>query len=127
MMSAHAEIKQVIGDYLDGLHYADVDRLSNVFHPKAVYATADEAEPLIRTMSDYFVVVASRVSPASRNEPRKDAIDRIEVAGENTATARVRCRMGDRDFVDFLSLIRTSGEWRIISKTFQIIERTEGG
>ncbi|MEM8986384.1 MAG: nuclear transport factor 2 family protein [Pseudomonadota bacterium] len=125
-MSAQAEIEKAIGAYFDGLYHADVERLRKVFHPQAVYATADEVKPLIREMNDYFAVVADRVSPASRNESRKDAIDRIEIAGENTANARVRCTIGDRDFVDFLSFIRTEGEWRIISKVFQIIERNKG-
>jgi hypothetical protein len=74
-------------------------------------------------MEEYVPVVAARQSPASRNEPRRDYIDAIEVAGENTAFARVRCSIGSRDFVDFLTLVRTDGAWRIIAKVFQIIER----
>ncbi|MGO4841845.1 nuclear transport factor 2 family protein [Rhizobiaceae sp. 2RAB30] len=31
--------------------------------------------------------------------------------------------MGPRDFVDFLTLVRTDGRWQIIAKVFQIIER----
>ncbi len=120
-MSAYTQIEQVIGEYFDGLYHADAERLRRVFHPQAVYATADEAEPLIRNMKDYFAVVEKRVSPASRNEVRKDIIDRIEVAGRNTASARVRCSIGERDFVDFLTFIRADGEWRILSKVFQII------
>jgi hypothetical protein len=74
-------------------------------------------------MDDYFPVVAKRVSPASRNEPRRDVIDSIEFAGENTAFARVRCSIGTKDFIDFLTLVRTDGAWRIIAKVFQITER----
>ena len=125
-MSPQAQIEAVIGKYLDGLHHADEALLKSVFHPRAVYATADEETPLIRSMEEYFPVVAARVSPASRGEARREAIDQIEIAGANTANARVRCAMGDRDFVDFLSFIRTDGEWRIISKVFQIKERKRG-
>lgn len=125
-MLARNEIEKAIRMYFDGLHHADPQRLAKVFHPQAVYATADEAQPLIRTMDEYFTVVAGRDSPASRNDPRKDVIDRIEVAGDNTALARVRCSIGERDFVDFLSFIRTEGRWRIISKVFQIIETKNG-
>jgi Putative lumazine-binding len=52
-----------------------------------------------------------------------DHVDAIELAGDNTALARVRCSIGSRDFVDFLTLVRTDGTWRIIAKVFQIIER----
>lgn len=74
-------------------------------------------------MQEYLPVVAARQPPAARNEARRDCIDAIEVAGEHTALARVRCSIGSRDFVDFLSLLRVEGRWQIIAKVFQIIER----
>ena len=122
-MSAYAAIETVLGTYFDGLYHADVERLAAVFHPRAVYATADEATPLIRTMDEYLRVVADRQSPANRGEARTDSIDAIEVAGPNTARARVRCSIGTRDFVDFLSLVRIDDRWTIIAKVFQIRER----
>ncbi|MEO1251339.1 MAG: nuclear transport factor 2 family protein [Pseudomonadota bacterium] len=125
-MSALSEIENVIEEYLDGLHRADTERLKSVLHPKAVYGTADEATPLIRGMDEYFAEVAKRVSPASQGEKRNGVIDRIDIAGENTANARVRCTMNGRDFVDFLSFIRTEGEWRILSKVFQVAEAEAG-
>ncbi|AWB08275.1 hypothetical protein A6A40_24835 (plasmid) [Azospirillum humicireducens] len=117
------DIGDVLQDYFDALYFCDVDKLQSVFHPRAIYATADEAPLLYRTMEDYVPVVAARQSPASRNEARRDHIDAIDLAGENTAVARVRCSIGQRDFVDFLTLVRTDGRWRIIAKVFQIIER----
>ena len=94
-----------------------------MFHPKAIYATADEAPLLFRTMAEYVLAVAARQPPASRGEPRRDYIDAIDLAGENTALARVRCSIGSRDFVDFLTFVRTDAGWKIIAKVFQIIER----
>lgn len=122
-MTAFAAVTDVLETYFDGLYHADTDRLAIAFHPKAIYATADETPLLYRTMDDYFPVVAKRVSPASRDEPRRDVIDSIEFAGKNTAFARVRCSIGNKDFVDFLTLVRTDGAWRIIAKIFQITER----
>lgn len=123
MTSAFQDITIVLRDYFDALYFCDTDRLQRVFHPRAIYATADEIPLLYRTMEEYVPVVAARQSPASRNETRGDHIDAIDLAGENTAFARVRCSIGQRDFVDFLTLVRSDGEWRIISKVFQIIER----
>ena len=93
-MSAFAGVSQVLQTYFDALYHCDVAKLEAVFHPRAVYATADETPMLHRTMDEYFPVVAQRQSPASRNEPRRDVIDAIEFAGENTAFARVRCSIG---------------------------------
>jgi hypothetical protein len=122
-MSDFAAVAGVLETYFDGLHYADTDRLAAAFHSKAIYATADETPLLHRTMDEYYAVVAKRVSPASRSEPRHDVIDAIEFAGANTAFARVRCSIGTRDFVDFLTLVRADGAWRIMAKVFQISER----
>ena len=121
--AAFSEIPLVLADYFDALYYCDVERLTRVFHPRAIYATADETPLLYRTMEEYFPVVAARQSPASRGEARRDHIDEIQLAGENTALARVRCSIGERDFVDLLTLVRVEGQWRIIAKVFQIIER----
>jgi hypothetical protein len=116
-------ITQLLNTYFDALYFCDIEKLQRVFHPKAIYATADETPLLTRTMDEYMPVVAARQPPAARAEARRDHIDAIDMAGENTAVARVRCSIGARDFVDFLSLVRTDGEWRIIAKVFQIIER----
>ncbi|SUB02416.1 Putative lumazine-binding [Pannonibacter phragmitetus] len=123
MTQAFHEISTVLQDYFDALYFCDTGILQRVFHPRAIYATADETPLLYRSMEEYVPVVAARQSPASRDEPRRDHIDAIDLAGDNTAFARVRCSIGQRDFVDFLTLVRSEGQWRIIAKVFQIIER----
>ncbi|GAA0778611.1 nuclear transport factor 2 family protein [Roseibium denhamense] len=126
MTQALAEIQAVISDYFDALYHCDTELLQKVFHKKAVYATADETPLLHRTMAEYVPVVAARQSPASRGEPRRDVIDGIQLAGANTGFARVRCSIGQSDFVDFLTFVRDGGRWQIMSKVFQIIPRSEG-
>lgn len=121
-MSAFDAVNEVLATYFDGLYHCDTRQLAAVFHPSAIYATADETPFLFRNMEGYFAVVEARQSPASRNEGRRDAVDAIEFAGDNTAFARVRCSIEARDFVDFLTLVRTNGQWRILAKVFQIIE-----
>lgn len=122
MHARYLEICDALNTYFDALYFCDMEKLGQVFHPKAIYATADETPLLYRTMDEYFPIVAARQSPASRQEARRDHIDAIEFAGDNTAFARVRCSIGTRDFVDFLTFVRTEGTWRIIAKVFQIIE-----
>lgn len=121
---AFNDVLRVIATYFDGLYDCDVETLGSAFHPKALYATADESPFLHRSMEEYFPVVAARQSPASRGEPRRDYVDEVQFAGENTALARVRCSIGERDFVDFLTLVRVDGRWQIIAKVFQIITPT---
>ena len=122
-MMARAAIESVLERYFDALYQSDAKGMDAVLHPSAVYATADEVPPLIRTKSEYLPVLAARPSPASQGIVRDDHVDHVEMAGENTAFAKVRCTIGSRDFVDYLTLIRVEGHWRIISKIFQIKER----
>jgi hypothetical protein len=79
-MTAFAAVTGVLGTYFDGLYHADIEKLGIAFHPKAIYATADETPLLYRTMDEYFPVVEKREAPASRNEPRRDVIETIEFA-----------------------------------------------
>lgn len=122
-MGAVTEIERLLERYFDALHASDADALGKIMHPKAIYATPDEQPLLFRTMEEYLPIVAARLSPLSRGEARHDVIESIERAGENTALARVRCSIGRRDFTDFLSLVRTRGEWRIIAKVFHFTDR----
>lgn len=119
-MSAYQAIDELLGRYFDALYECDTRKMRAVFHPRAIYATADEHPMLFRDLPTYLDVIEVRESPASRDEERRDYIDAIELAGENTARARVRCSIGSRDFIDFLTLVREEGRWQIIAKVFHI-------
>lgn len=118
MPDAAGEVRNLLQQYFDALYASDAAALRLVMHPRAIYVCATDTELVYRTMEEYLPIVAERPSPASRNEVRRDSIDSVELAGPNTARARVRCSIGDRDFIDFLTLIRVSGRWTIISKVF---------
>lgn len=118
-MSRH-NVEDLIGRYFDALYHSDADLMADVMHPEAVYATADEKVPLIRRMDTYLEVLRAREAPAARGELRTDEVVSIELAGENTAMALVRCSIGGRAFTDFLSIIKAGGRWRIMAKVFAI-------
>lgn len=121
-MNAHLDrqvaVVAVLQAYFDGLHHSDTKQLRRVFHPRAVYATASEGQPLVLSMAEYFPIVDARESPASRGEPRTDEIVSIVFVGAFAASATLRCSIGPRRFVDLLSLILVDGEWRVIAKVF---------
>lgn len=116
--AAYEEVAALMQVYFDGLYYSDTQRLRHAFHPEAVYATASNGEPLILRMDEYFDIVDSRPSPASRGEPREDHILSIEFAGPVTAAVKLRCSIPPKYFIDLLSLIRVNGRWQIIAKVF---------
>lgn len=111
-------VTQVLQTYFDGLYHSDSNRLRQVFHPKAIYACASEGDLLHLTMDEYFPIIDERPAPASRNERRRDDIISIDFAGPMTAHVRAHCAIGPKYFTDLLTLIKTDGQWRIISKVF---------
>lgn len=113
-----AEIVAALGDYFDGLHHSDADKLGQLFHPQAIYACGTEGSLTCLSMAEYLPMVAKRPSPASRGEPRHDRILSIEFAGPVTALARVECAIGEKRFTDLLSFIRLDGHWRLVAKVF---------
>ncbi|MEM7500393.1 MAG: nuclear transport factor 2 family protein [Pseudomonadota bacterium] len=115
------DVVDVLDTYFDALYEADGSKMDAIFHAHGVYATADELPTLVRDKETYLEVLRNRQSPQSRREPRKDFIDSVEFAGDNTARAQVRCSIGGSDFVDYLTLIRDEGRWQIIAKVFQVI------
>lgn len=78
MTSPFAAVETVLRTYFDALYFCDTNKLTDVFHPQAIYATADETPLLYRTMDEYVPVVAARRSPAS--------------AGKSGATISMRSR-----------------------------------
>lgn len=111
-------VAAVLQIYFDGLHHSDIQRLRQVFHPRAIYACASGDTPVLLSMAEYFPIVDQRPSPASLGQPRRDHIVAIEFAGPVTALAKVECVIAPKAFVDLLSLIHVEGRWQIISKVF---------
>jgi 4-oxalocrotonate tautomerase len=119
---AAADLERTLTSYFDGLHHSDADRLAEVFHPRAIYATATGGSLLHLTMDDYLPMVAAREAPAARGEARRDRIVSVERAGPVTARAVVECAIGPRSFTDYLTLVHVEGRWRIIAKVFHYEE-----
>jgi 4-oxalocrotonate tautomerase len=107
-----------VQQYLDGLYHGDTDRLSEVFHPQAIYASATDGKLVRLTMEEYFPVVDARPSPASLWEVRRDRVVSIESVGPVTAVARVECSIGPKRFDDVLTLVHIDDRWQIIAKVF---------
>ena len=123
MSSKFTEIEELMTDYFNMLYYCDLDLFDRIFHPNAIYATADETPTLLRNMQEYRPILAKREPPSARNENRRDLIDQIQFAGDKTAFAKVRCTIAQRDFIDYLTLIKVDGSWQIISKIFHFTIR----
>lgn len=115
---AYADVLKVLGLYYDGLYRLDIEQLAKVFSPSARYASASSGELIELSIEDYLPRLSARVAPAEAGTPFGFSVDLLTFAGPVTALAKLRCSLFDHDYIDFLTLVRLNGEWRIQSKVF---------
>lgn len=112
------DITTALADYFDGIYEGDTAKLRRAFHAEAHLYSATDGPLTDMSLEDYLALVGGRPSPASRNAPRADRIVAIDYSGPETAMAKVELSVSPKNFVDFLTMLRVDGRWRIISKTF---------
>ncbi len=113
-----AAILEAMQLYFDGLYHADTKILAKVFHPDARYVNITENNYMNFSVTEYFDAVSKRTPPSQNNDPRNDVIETITFGGADMAFVRARMSMMRRDYLDFLTLIKTDETWQIMSKIF---------
>jgi Putative lumazine-binding len=110
-------IEQLVALYHEGIHLGDTDRLGRVFHPEARLFGQVAGKPYLKTRAEYLDIVRGRVSPAAAGHPPGGALLSLDVRGA-IAVAVVLTPVSGVDYIDFLSLVRTTDGWRVASKLF---------
>jgi hypothetical protein len=121
----HPKINDLLGQYFDGLYHSNSRTLRTVFHPDLSYinATAGNYESL--DLEAYMVRIDARTSPASRNDPREEVIERIELKGARIGIVEARLTMLGRNYQDLLTVINTDESWKVLTKVFSFVERKD--
>ena len=117
------DVTDTLSDYFDGVHESSEEKLRRAFHPLAHVYSMSEGAVADLDLDAFVARVTSRQSAASQNEPRTDRIVAVDFSGPDSALAKVELSIPGIDFVDFLSLMRVDGRWRIIAKTYHAIPR----
>lgn len=117
-MSDEDAIRQIAETYFDAIYKCDANLFAAIFHPAAMLYCCADAEPLIMNVETYLEIVRGRVSPETRNDPRKDEIVLIEIPTPTTAHMRVREIFLPKQFTDELTLVKTKDGWKIVSKVW---------
>ena len=114
-----AAIERTIWTYLDGLFEGDTAKLGQAFHEVSHLYSAGAEGVADLPRATWFEMVASRPSPKSQGLPRSDRIVSIDLSGPETAFVKLECAVPPRYFTDYLLLLKTAGDWRIVSKSFR--------
>lgn len=112
------QIENVLRRYLDLLYNGDTNLIETVFLPEATVNSVADGKIVSIDMVVFRERIAGRQSPASIGEKRDDKIIMVDISSPTTAMAKVECMILKNQYTDYLSFIKVSGKWGIISKVF---------
>ena len=118
------KIENVIRRYLDILYKGDIDLIESVFFQEATVSSVSDGKIISINMDGFRERIATRSSPESVGETRQDKIIMIDISSPTTAIAKVECMILKNHYTDYLSLIKVSEKWGIISKVFHMNPET---
>jgi len=118
------KIENVIRIYLDLLYKGDIGLIESVFFQEATVSSVSDGKIISINMDGFRERIATRPSPESVGETRQDKIILIDISSPTTAMARVECMILKNHYTDYLSLIKVSEKWGIISKVFHMNPET---
>ena len=105
------------------VRYEDYRKLKNLARWESKDGRFDGYVSCDLPRAQWFEMVQSRPSAASRGLQRDDRILLMDISGPETALVKVACQLPPRYFTDYLVLNRTSEGWRIVSKVYRFETR----
>ncbi len=106
-------VTAVVQTYFAGLHHANIEDLSEIFHPDTVL----KAPGLRRTLTEWLTLVSQREVPAQLGHADEYKILSIDIVGEQ-AMVKVLCPLLGRRYIDFLGLLKEKQKWLIVNKMY---------
>ena len=110
-----AAVRAAVGHYLQAHATGDGAHIRMAFHPalKLMWTVGDT----LATRGAEEYAAGFRGSPAANEAQRRRWIESVDIGG-TAAVAKVILDNPDRRFVDYLSLLKIDGEWKVVAKVF---------
>jgi hypothetical protein len=110
-------ILKVVQLYLDGLSAGDATKLRQAFHEQAWMFGSIGGKRFDESLAQ--MIEGAESHPANTQGNYRGTVRGIvQIADAAIATVEATGAWGAVSFVDFLSLARIDGSWKIVSKTF---------
>lgn len=110
-------IAAAVEDYLDGMILADAETTRRAFHPQAAIV-GHEAHGLEWLSVEDFAALCAKAGPQpGGREAARARVQVVQQVGDIACVTLEDDYDGSR-YTDFLTMIRTGGQWRIVNKTF---------
>jgi hypothetical protein len=112
------EMSGALEKYFDLMYDCDVRSFDAVFATTAQLHGFREGQISCWAAAQYKEVLAGRTSPKAQGAPRETQVIMLDFTSDTQALAKVRVRIGDMYFVDYLSYHKVNGAWLITSKAY---------
>lgn len=112
------EMSVALEKYFDLMYDCDVKNFDSVFAGTAQLHGFREGQMSCWGAAQYKEVLAGRTSPKAQGAPREPQVLMLDFTSDTQALAKVRVRIGDMFFVDYLSYHKINGAWLVTSKAY---------
>jgi protease I len=110
-----AAVRQVVQHYLHGLKHNDVESLKKAFYPEAKLLFLKKDGQLGQlTQEQWYKGFAAS---AGKEEAGDLSITAVDITA-NAASVKVEEVYDTSKYTDYLSLLKISGEWKIVNKIY---------
>ena len=121
--SAHQALFAAVDAYFETMFDADLERFDRLFAPTATLHGLRDGTLRVLPVGEYRNLLASNPSPKAKNAPRQQEILMVDVAAPAQALVKVRVRIDQLLYVDYLAFHRVGGAWRLTAKSFHLERR----
>ncbi|MDM7922430.1 MAG: nuclear transport factor 2 family protein [Pyrinomonadaceae bacterium] len=108
-------VRVPLENYIKAHATGNGDYARKAFHTDGNMTFVRDGKFTARSFADYIAGFSGK--PAADESQRRRSIESIDVAG-NSAVARIVLDYPAVRFVDYMTLLKIDGEWKIVNKTF---------
>ena len=108
-------VRVPLENYIKGHETGSSEHMKKAFHTEGNLIFIREGNFSTRSFTEYVNGMSGK--PAADEASRKRSIESIDVAG-NAAVAKIILDYPSTRFVDYMSLLKINGEWKIVAKVF---------
>ena len=119
-MNKHQQLGNAIETYFQTLHQCDVNLFDRVFHPESSLYDGDEGRINVEASREFRASVAKRKSPASAGLSPENDIILVDWLSDTSAVVKVRIRIHNNVFVDYLNFVFDGMKFMIVSKIWHL-------
>lgn len=111
-------VKIPLENYLKGHETGNAEFMKKAFHTEGKMMFIRDGKYTTRTFEEYIAGMKDG-KPAADEAQRKRWIESIEVSG-NAAIGKIILDYPTAKFVDYMTLLKIDGEWKIVNKSFYV-------